>query len=178
VDARTARRLVPALTVHLWLTAETQPRRNPSNAKSLRLSQPRSGCAPSAGQDGPAALLGPLCGGEAGSTGRVAGVDRDVDSFSPGQESGRKARPRLTDLPLMARAWMPELRQRRSSCPMGGKRQAGWPSLLVTFLLLRASCPPPFGPASLFAHASCVRVATQEKSDPAAKGRRKLLLYA
>jgi len=38
---------------------------------------------------------------------------------------------------------------------MGGKRQAGWPSLLVTFLL-----------------------ATQEKSDSAAKGRRKLLLYA
>ena len=29
------------------------------------------------------------------------GVDRDVDSFSPGQESGRKARHRLTDLPSM-----------------------------------------------------------------------------
>jgi hypothetical protein len=36
---------------------------------------------------------------------------------------------------------------------MGGKRQAGWPSLLVTFLL-----------------------ATQEKSDSSAVGDRKLLL--
>ena len=52
--------------------------------------------------DGPLLYPGPLCGGEAGSTGRAAGVDRDVDSFSPGQ----------------ATAWMPELRQRRSSCPM------------------------------------------------------------
>ena len=76
----------------------------------------------------------------------------------------------------MARAWMPELRQRRSGCPMpmpfrqhmdvlskspapahglagqeSGKRQAGWPFSLVTFSLLRASCPPPFGPASPFA---------------------------
>jgi hypothetical protein len=44
----------------------------------------------------------PCAGGESGSTGRVAGVDRDVDSFSPAQ----------------ATAWMPELRQRRSGCPM------------------------------------------------------------
>ena len=36
---------------------------------------------------------GALCGGEAGSTGRAAGID-------------------------MATAWMPELRQRRSGCPM------------------------------------------------------------
>ena len=58
----------------------------------------------------------------------------DVDSFSSGQESCRKARPRLTDLP--------------GRTP--GKRQAGWPSLLVTFLL-----------------------AMQEKSDSAADGGRK-----
>ena len=64
-------------------------------------SQPQRGCAPSAGQDGPLLYPGPLCGGEAGTTGRAAGGDRDVDSFSPGQESGRKARPRLTDLPPM-----------------------------------------------------------------------------
>jgi hypothetical protein len=38
---------------------------------------------------------------------------------------------------------------------MGGKRQAGWPSLLVTFLL-----------------------ATQEKSDSSAAGDRKLLLWS
>ena len=53
----------------------------------------------STGQDGPLLCPEPLCGGEVGSTGRAAGIDRDVDAFSPGQESGRKARPRLTDLP-------------------------------------------------------------------------------
>ncbi len=46
----------------------------------------------SAGPDGPSLYPGPLCGGESGSTGRVAGTD-------------------------MARAWMPELRQRRSGYP-------------------------------------------------------------
>ena len=53
---------------------------------------------PSAGHDGPLLYPGPLCGGELGTTGREAGVGRDVDSFSPGQESCRKARPQLTDL--------------------------------------------------------------------------------
>jgi hypothetical protein len=42
---------------------------------------------------------GPLCGGEVGSTGPAGGIDLDVDSFSSGQESCRKARPHLTDLP-------------------------------------------------------------------------------
>jgi len=69
---------------------------------ALQLSQPRSGCVPpSAGQDGTLLYPGPLCGGESGTTGRAAGVNRDVDSFSPGQESCRKARHRLTDLPPM-----------------------------------------------------------------------------
>ena len=72
--------------------------------------------------------------------------------FRSGRRPDRKTRPTLTDLPGMARAWMPELRQRRSGCPMPGKRQAGWPSLLVTFLL-----------------------ATQEKSDSVAEGDRPLL---
>src|SRR6185312_6741986 len=58
--------------------------------------------------------------------------------FRQGRMPCRKARPRLTDLPDR----------------MPGKRQAGWPSLLVIFLL-----------------------ATQEKSDSAAAGRRKLLLW-
>jgi hypothetical protein len=61
---------------------------------------------------------GPLCGGELGTTGRAAGVDTDVDSFRTGRKPVRKARPRLTDLP-----------GRRP-----GKRQAGWPFSLVTFL--------------------------------------------
>jgi hypothetical protein len=60
-----------------------------------------SASSPSAGHDGPLLCPGPLCGGETGTTGRAAGIDRDVDAFSPGQESGRKARPRLTDLPPM-----------------------------------------------------------------------------
>ena len=86
------------------------------------------------------------------------GIGRDADPFSPGQESGRKTRLALTDLPGR----------------MPGKRQAGWPSLLVTFLLLRASCPPPFGPAALFARAPGAVVATQEKSDSVAAGDRPL----
>ena len=77
-----------------------------------------SASSPSAGHDGPPLYRGPLRGGETGSTGRAAGVDRDVGSFSPGQESGRKARPRLTDLPGRE----------------PGKRQAGWPFSLVIFL--------------------------------------------
>ncbi len=62
---------------------------------------------------------GPLRGGEAGSTGRAAGVARDGNAFSRGQEPARKARPRLTDLPGR----------------MPGKRQAGCRFLLVTSLL-------------------------------------------
>jgi hypothetical protein len=45
----------------------------------------------SAGQDGLLLYPGPLCGGESGTTGRVAGVDRDVDSFSPGQDALSKS---------------------------------------------------------------------------------------
>ena|GEM_PF-2427052 len=44
------------------------------------------------------------------------------------------------------------------------------------FLLLRASCPTPFGPASLFARAPGACVATQEKVARAPQGVRKLLL--
>ena len=73
----------------------------------------------SAGHDGPLLYPGPLCGGESGTTGRAAGVDRDVDSFSLGQESDRKARPRLTD--LLGRK--------------PNKRQAGCSFSLVTFSL-------------------------------------------
>ena len=103
---------------------------------ALQLSQPRSGCVPSAGQDGPLLYPGPLCGGETGSTGRAAGVDKDVDSFSPGQDA-------LSKSPAPAHGLAGQ---------EPGKRQAGWPSLLVTFLL-----------------------ATQEKSNSAAAGRRKFL---
>ena len=81
----------------------------------------------------------PLRSGEVGSTG-LQGIDMDVDPFSSGQESCRKARPHLTH--FLGR--------------MPRKRRAGWPSLLVTFLL-----------------------ATQEKSDsPSAGGRNALKLLA
>ena len=36
-----------------------------------------------------------------GTTGRAAGVAKDGNAFSRGQEPARKARPRLTDLPAM-----------------------------------------------------------------------------
>src|SRR6185312_7710981 len=45
----------------------------------------------SAGHDGPPLYPGPLCGGESGTTGRAEGVDRDVDSFSPGQDALSKS---------------------------------------------------------------------------------------
>jgi len=61
----------------------------------------------------------------------------DVDPFSSGQESCRKARPRLTDLLGMNAQQV---------------REAGWPSLWVTFLL-----------------------ATQEKSDSPSVGGRNAL---
>ena len=107
---------------------------------ALSLSQPRSGCAPSAGHgegmdarveatqeqlpDGPPLYPGPLCGGESGRS------------------------------------------------PASAKR--GCSFLLVTSLLLRAFCPSPFGPASLFAHASCVHVDKQKRSNSASTGGRKL----
>jgi hypothetical protein len=49
-----------------------------------------------------------------------AGAVAGVLSKSPAAAHG------LVGLP---RAWMPELRQRRSGCPMPGKRRGGSPSL-------------------------------------------------
>ena len=48
---------------------------------------------------GEGALFTPLCGGESGTTRPRSGAGMDAGSFSLGQESGRKARPRLTNLP-------------------------------------------------------------------------------
>jgi len=79
-------------------------------------------------------LWGPWAAVRWGRQGRAAGIAMEGDAFSRGQEPARKARPRLTDLPGR----------------MPGKRQPGWPSLLVTFLL-----------------------ATQEKSNSGAVGARK-----
>jgi hypothetical protein len=71
---------------------------------------------------------GPLRGGESGSTGRVAGIGMDAGVRTTQEqlsESGRKARPRLTDLPGT----------------MPGKRQAGWPFSLVIFLFTPGILP-------------------------------------
>jgi hypothetical protein len=130
-------RLWPKADIHNSKTIA--PIRQPS-ILALSLSQPRSGCAPSAGHgegmdtrveatqgqlpDGPPLYPGPLCGGESGRS------------------------------------------------PASAKR--GCSFLLVTSLLLRAFCPSPFGPASLFAHASCVHVDKQRRSNSASTGGRKL----
>ncbi len=61
---------------------------------------------------------GPCAAVRRGRQGRAAGVARDGNAFSRGQEPARKARPRLTDLPGRK----------------PGKRQAGWPSLWLLSL--------------------------------------------
>ncbi len=71
----------------------------------------------SAGHDGPLLYPGPLCGGESGSTGREAGIDRDVDAFSHGQDARSKS-------PAHGLAGQEP-----------GKRQAGCSFSLVTFAL-------------------------------------------
>ncbi|UJM90887.1 hypothetical protein LRK24_02995 [Rhodanobacter denitrificans] len=58
---------------------------------------------------------------------------------------------------------------------MDDKRQAEGRFLLGPSLLLWASCPSPFGPASLFAHASCVHVDKQKRNTSASAGGRKPL---
>ncbi len=93
----------------------------------------------SAGHDGPLLYRGPCA---AVRRGRQAAQREPTGMSAPfrqGRMPCRKARPRLTD--LLGR--------------MPNKRQAGWPSLLVTFLL-----------------------ATQEKSDSVAEGDRPLLAFA
>jgi len=94
-----------------------------------------SASSPSAGHDGPLLYRGPCA---AVSRGRQAAQRESAGCrflFASTWMCCRKARPRLTD--LLGR--------------MPNKRQAGWPSLLVTFLL-----------------------ATQEKSDSVAEGDRPL----
>ena len=62
-------------------------------------------------------LWGPWAAVRRGRSGRTAGIARDGDAFSRGQEPARKARPRLTDLP--------------GRTP--GKRQPGWPLFWLLF---------------------------------------------
>ena len=58
--------------------------------------------APASGaQDARLLCRGPSAAVSRGRSGRTAGVAREGNAFSTGQEPGRKARPRLTDFPAM-----------------------------------------------------------------------------
>ena len=81
---------------------------------------------------------GPSVAVRRGRRGRAAGIAREGDAFSTGQESGRKARPRLTHFPS---------KDGRKAPPRGAL------SLWLLSLDSGASCPPPFGPALPFARA-------------------------
>ena len=85
-----------------------------------------------------------------------AGVDMDVDAFSSGQESGRKARPRLTDLP--------------GGTP--GKRQAGW----LLFWLLFSGHAEKSDSGAAGARKLLLPLGQARESDSGAAGARKLLL--
>ena len=135
----------------------------PFGRRSL-LSQPRSGCAPSAGQDRPLLYPGLLCGGEAGTRRPCSGRDHGWARLFARAGDGMDAEVEATQERL------PDARQ----APSGVAFLFGCLSLWLSFSLLRASCPAPCGPALLFARASCVRVATQGGSNWAAEGRRKL----
>ncbi len=74
----------------------------------------------SAGQDGPLLCPGPLCGGESGTTGRVAGIGRDADAFS-------SAHGCAVEKPG------PGSRTCRAGCPASAKR--GGLSLWLSFSL-------------------------------------------
>ena len=63
-----------------------------------------------------ARLFAPYAAGRRGRSGRAAGIATDGDAFSTGQ----------------ATAWMPELRQRRSSFPRPGERRIGVPFSLIS----------------------------------------------
>jgi hypothetical protein len=82
---------------------------------------------------------------------RAAGESMDRFAFSCGQ--GTAWMPGLGNAGAIARARSknPARLADLSAC-LGGMRQSGG---LSFFSLLRTSCPPPFGSASLFAHASC-----------------------
>jgi hypothetical protein len=94
--------------------------RGPGRAARPKRAEARAHSAAASGaHDARLLFRGPWAAVRWGRKGRAAGETRDGLAFSRGQEPARKARPRLTHLP-----------GRRP-----GKRQPGWPSLWVTFLL-------------------------------------------
>ena len=127
-------------------------------SQAVPLSQARSGCAPGTGQDGTLLYPAPLCGGESGTTGTEGGIDMDVDSCSSGQDALSK-----------------------SPAPAHGLAAHEWAASAKRGGLLLYSGHPAFRPSGRLRRSrrSCGAVvafllATQEKSDSAATGRRKL----
>ena len=106
-------------------------------------------------------------------------VASDLDLHFPCEAviRGRQARRGVDTMSTpfrqhMATAWMPELRQRRSGCPSPASAEEGGLSFL------RASCPSPFRPASLFAlllqRSGDFLLAVQEKATRAPKAHESL----
>jgi len=95
--------------------APSAQKQRPEQSKALRAREPFA----SGAHDARLLFRGPWAAVRRGRQGRAAGEATDGLAFSRGQESARKARPRLTHLP--------------GRTP--GKRQPGWPFSLVTFSL-------------------------------------------
>jgi len=127
----------------------------------------------SAGHDGPLLYRGPS---EAAVGRRKAPQGWSAwmpTSFSPAHGDGMDAGVEATQEQLpdgLSKNPAARPRTGQTGCLTGAK--AGWPFSLVTFSLLRASCPTPFGPAALFACASCACVATQRESNSPSEGGR------
>ncbi len=116
-----------------------------------------------------------LCGGESASTGRATGIGRMLMPFRQHREVLSKSPTPAHELAGHGEGMDARVEATQEQLPDARQAPSGGRFLLVTSLLLRASCPSPFGPASLFAHASCVHVDKQKRSNLAAAGRRKLL---
>ncbi len=78
---------------------------------------------------------GPLRGGEAGSTGRAAGVARDGNAFSRGQDARSKSPAPAHGLAGHGEGMDARVEATQEQLPEPGKRQAGCRFLLVTSLL-------------------------------------------
>jgi len=88
-------------------SAQKQQQQHPSPTLPCEQGRETTGArglafAPASGaQDARLLCRAPSAAVSRGRSGRAAGVAREGNAFSTGQESGRKARPRLTDFPSM-----------------------------------------------------------------------------
>ena len=125
---------------------------------------------------GPPAFGVPCAAVSRRRSGREAGIGtmpmpfrryRDMPPKSPAPAHGLAARGEGTDARV-------EATQER--LPDGRQAPSGVSFSLGYSLLLQASCPSPFGPASLFACASCPCVDKQKRSNSRARGHETLLI--